>query len=179
MHGSSQVMLRDDKGRIVEAVGLTAKQAEFVRRVVRHGENPTQAARSAGYNDPKSRSWEVSHNPRVIAAIRAETERCLYGELAPLALNTWRNILRDPDAPVRVRADVAKAVMDRSGHGPTKPQDIDNNEKKDITDMSQAELEAFIRRGSAALEQASKPMVNITPNEPESGPDMPQAEPSV
>ena len=173
MHGSSQVMLRDDKGRIVEAVGLTAKQAEFVRRVVRHGENPTQAARSAGYNDPKSRSWEVSHNPRVIAAIRAETERCLYGELVPLALNTWKNILLDDEAPVRVRADVAGKVMASGGLGPAKAQATDVEGKKDITDMSQAELVAFIERGSAALEQASQPTIDITPTAPDIVPNEP------
>ena len=81
--------------------------------------------------------------------------------LANLALNDCKGILEDEKAPARVRADVAIKILDRAGHvAPKAPGPVEPKEKKPISKMSVEELEDFIRRGKAAMEESGKPIID-------------------
>ena len=173
MPGSSEVMVKDESGKFVGSHGLTSKQADFVRFYVLNGMTQTDAARAAGYGQPASRAVELVRNDNVMAVIRAEQARFLGGDLTNKALKVLDHVLSDTDASARVRVDAAKVVLDRAGFAPRTSQNLDSESKKDITDMSQAELEAFIRRGQEALDNASYPIVDITPTAASGAPNEP------
>lgn len=145
--------LEDDEDRGAAGV-LTPMQAAFVRALVRNGGVQVEAAKEAGYSDPKSRGWGLMQLPHVQAAIRAETERMLAGAGAK-AVGWMVKALDDPKLPGAVRFQSAKWLAEAAGHGLAAhraalgmpPQD------KPLSEMTLDELDAFISAGKAATER--------------------------
>lgn len=154
------LVTRSHGGRIAGTVGLTDRQTAYVKAYVRNGGNADGAAREAGYANPHCSGWQVLQLPHVREAIHDEQSRKLRG-LASLALGTLEDILRDEDAPLRVKADVAIKVLDRAGHVAPKPAEVvENPEKKPMSEWSVEELEDFIRRGQAAMDSSKAAIVD-------------------
>lgn len=152
---------RNAAGQIVGTRGLTEQQARFVQNTV-NGLSQTDAARQAGYAEPGVAGYQLKRNPRIIAAIHAEQALVIGGDLANAALGVLRDILTG-DHPAKLKLDAAKTVLDRAGHIAPKAGDAPTGEDKPLAEMSVDELEAFIRRGRQAVEQAAAPIIENDP----------------
>lgn len=80
--------------------------------------NPTQWARIAGYSDAaegaiRVRGHELSHNPKITAAVNEVAQRHLTTLGPVLGLSVMMKIARDPAHPKQLRA--AEMLANRSG----------------------------------------------------------------
>ena len=94
---------------------VTSKQQCFVTYFVRTGCRPTQAARYAGYADPKVSAYDLLRAPHIQAAIRFERARVFDAELANLAMSTLRSVLVDEAAPASARVMASRVVLEHVG----------------------------------------------------------------
>ncbi|CAK0750264.1 phage terminase small subunit [Azospirillaceae bacterium] len=78
--------------------------------------NGTEAARRAGVPEDSAaqQAYKWLRNPDVLALVRDEID-CRLRDLGPVAVDTVRDILLDPDSPARVRLAAAQDVLDRLG----------------------------------------------------------------
>lgn len=129
-------------GKFVPAHGLTEQQATFVVNYVANGGNRQQAARTAGYSDPRTESYRLLNLPHIRQAITDERERVLNCELASKALATMSELLGE-DTPAQVRFQAARWVLEAVGHG------IDSgtleDHEKPLHEMSYYELNQVIQ----------------------------------
>jgi hypothetical protein len=99
--------------------------------------------------------------PHVQEAIHTEQSRFIKQDLSQLALGVCWGILKDENAPVRVRADVAIKILDRAGHVvPKAPEPIEKQGEKPMSEWSVEELEDFIRRGKEAMQMSDDVIVD-------------------
>ena len=130
--------------------GLTAKRVEFVRQFVAlgcSGQDAHRAAEAAGYA-PAS-VWTVARDLLQTPAIRAAIRREQSGKLATLAneaIEVVGAIMRDEDAPAKVRLEAAKCVLDRAGFAAAKAiGDAGTHDKdKPVSEMTREELRAIL-----------------------------------
>lgn len=128
-------------------IDLTPMQREFVQTLVRTGCSFTEAARQAGYADPKVSSFNLRQLPHVSAAIRLERERYISGELANVATGTLHAILTDKEAPAAARVQAARTVLEMSGEiGRHKRSSED---ERPLSEMSAEELAGLIDKWQA------------------------------
>ena len=162
-----------DQGRQVvtrDARGLTPMQAKFVAEMSRGAGTPTDAARRAGYagGNAGQRAYELLHTPHIVAAIQAE-QRTALTEVVGLAVKALRDVLSDESAAPRDKIAAARVVLDRTGLGPTKPQEPEKADKP-LEELSIAELEARIAAAHARL--ITVPAERVEPPAP--SPDEPE-----
>jgi phage terminase small subunit len=128
---------------------MSPRQAEFVRAIT-EGLSVGEAERRAGYSERSG--WAALRNPLVARAIHEAIQTELVSVAAPAAFHVAKTIMMDPAASPRVRADIAFKFMDRAGHiAPTSKQKAPD---KALSEMSQAELLAFIERNQAEIDKA-------------------------
>ncbi len=121
----------------------TDKQVEFVRLVASGKLAPTDAARAAGYRHPSSDASRLLRLPAISDAIRQGMAARLHNELAPVALNTVADIMRDADAPARLRLDASRVILDRAGYVPPKAQDPGADGAGGLSGMTRDQLAAL------------------------------------
>ena len=136
-------MKRAGDGRLTGARGLTKQQQSIVDAFMIEG-TVAGAARITGV-DPSTVSITL-RLPHVRVAIYGEGQHAM-AEMIPLALGVVRKIMNDPEAPGRLRLDAAKTMLDRVGMGPVKAGDGRGEGKRDLSDLSMAELAEFIQQG--------------------------------
>ncbi len=134
---------------------LNEQQAAFVREYVSNGGNGAAAARDAGYSEVSAGkyAYQLLEKPHVQDAIHREQRRVLSGPLASMALRVLKGFLDDENAPYGVRADAAKAVLDRGGLGPVKAEPDKADESSDLEDLSIAQLEQLVKRNREILDR--------------------------
>jgi phage terminase small subunit len=130
---------------------ISEQQAAFAEAFVANGGNGTQAAISAGYSEISARqmAYKLTRNQKVMDAIRAEQRRLLSGNLATKALAVLEAILDNADAPLGVKVDACKTLLDRGGLT-AKAAETEPEAEKPASEMSLAELEAAVARITAA-----------------------------
>ena len=140
---------------------LTDRQVRFVVEYVANGGNGTKAALAAGYSDvaPHGEAWRLTQLPHVQAAIAAETLK-QFGRHAPAAVDVLAEIMIDSDQPGGVRVKAAGMILDRAGFTPPKRHEIESDRDKRPENMNKSELEAFIRKATSQLREASVPVLN-------------------
>lgn len=142
-------------GRFLGKVSaLTDQQARYVREYVRNGGNATAAALSAGYKDGAARAWELKRNPAVLSAIRLEQSQAI-ADGASVAWGTVMRLMSDPEVPAPVQFAAAKWTLEASGHGLAAQAvmaKLANPESKQVSEMTVAELEDYVKRQAAAVE---------------------------
>ena len=140
---------------------LTPLQARFAVEYVANGGNGSKAALAAGYSDvsPGSEAYRLAHLPHVQAAIAAETLK-QFGRHAPAAVDVLAEIMIDSDQPGGVRVKAAGMILDRAGFTPPKRHELESSRDKRPENMNKSELEAFIRRATSQLREASVPVLN-------------------
>lgn len=133
---------------------LSDQQSAFVSALVRDGCNATEAARRAGYAQPKQRAYELLRKPHVLQAIRDEQARLLDGDLANVALRTLREVMESESSPASARVAASRAVLEASGY--FKRGKEGQLAEEDILDMSEQELESFIAKGRETIARLSQ-----------------------
>lgn len=145
-------------------VSIQAQQKAFAEAYVLGHGNATEAAIAAGYSALSARQTasRLLHTPHVQDAIRRAQAHALKGRLASKALAVLEKILDDDTAPAGVRVDAAKTVLDRAGFAAARKPESDGASAKSLHEMSMADLDEFIRRGQARLDDMSgKAMVAL------------------
>lgn len=94
---------------------LTDLQREFVHYLVTTGCTPTEAARTAGYAEPKQEAYRLTRLAHIQAAIREERERLISSHGANLAMATLCEIMRDRGMSPSARVSASRAVLEAAG----------------------------------------------------------------
>lgn len=113
----------DDTGLGPAMRALTEKQRSFVYALVETGGNAAQAAAAAGYgenshseaareNAYRVRGYQLSHDVKVLAAIKEEAEKRLHSG-ALLAASALVEMVQDPLNKNRFKA--AESLLNRAG----------------------------------------------------------------
>ncbi len=146
-----QTIERSIAGRLAGARGLTEQQRALVVAFAALG-SVTSAATEVGIRaDQAGRTLRLAH---VQEALYGECQ-VLLKQSIPLALGVLRDIATDKDiAKTRLGLDAAKALLDRAGVVPLKAGDGRQGDKRDLSDLSPAELAAFIQQGQERQRQA-------------------------
>ena len=122
---------------------FTDRQDQFVYNLVRLGNNPAQSARLAGYKDPKQSSFNLVNSPKMIARIRQERHKIYQSDLAPLAVQTLKDVMRDTEAPASARVSAARSCLELAGDLGKHSQANARSDKR-LADMSVDELASVI-----------------------------------
>ena len=122
---------------------FTERQDLFIYNLVRLGNNPTQSARLAGYNQPKQMAFDLTRNPKIITRIRQERHKIYQTDLAPLAVQTLKDIMRDTEAPASARVASARTCLELAGDI-GKHSQANSKSDKSLADMSVDELASII-----------------------------------
>ena len=122
---------------------FTERQDQFVYNLVRLGNNPTQSARLAGYKDPKQSAFNLVHSPKMIARIRQERHKIYQTDLAPVAVQTLKEVMQDTEAPSSARVAAARSCLELAGDL-GKHSQANAKSDKSLSDMSVDELASII-----------------------------------
>lgn len=135
---------------------LTPQQTDFVLHYTSTPAaigNAAAAARLAGYSEPYARELgrQLLDKPHVRAAVDEANRQAVSGRLATKAVALLERVIEDESAPVKVRVDAAKAVLDRAGWAAGRPQ-------------AESNARGFLRAGSPTPdpEQSAALSVRLT-----------------
>lgn len=129
----------------------TDTQAAFISALVLEGCPPTEAARRAGYAQPKQRAHELLRKPHIIYLIRQEQARVITGDLTNLALRTLRRVMDDAESAPSAKVSACRAVLEASGYFKKEaPADAGT---KNPFELTRAELQDMVANMKAQLEQ--------------------------
>jgi phage terminase small subunit len=141
---------------------LDQQHAFAVAYVMGNG-NATQAAIDAGYSPVSARQTasRLLHTSRVQDAIRREQNKSLRTRLATRALAVLEKVMEDDAAPMGVRVDAAKTILDRAGLPAVRvAEPIESLESMSLGEMSLPQLESFIRAGQLRLAVAKGEVID-------------------
>lgn len=108
--------------------------------------NASEAARRAGYSERSAAEIgrQLLEKPHVRVAIDKAFQDQIGSSLTAKAVGVLARVLDDEDAPIKVRLDAAKTVLDRAGFG-AKPMTAEPEEKEDPLDaLSIDQLQALL-----------------------------------
>jgi hypothetical protein len=157
-------------GAFIASDGLTDQQAAYVREMVRNGGNEQHACKVAGYNPEAINQavYSLRRNPRVVDALRRERENWIQTTGGSLAIKTLEALMLDPATSGQVKLQAAKFTLEAAGHGLAVQKarmglpDAD----KPLSEMSLAELEAFLTAGRTAVDTIKREQdktIDVTP----------------
>lgn len=145
-------------------MALTEKQAAFVGAFVGQGLNATEAAKVAGYAEPRVEGWSLLRVPAVQAEIAKARAALISGDGARLAWRTMSRLMEDGGTPPAVQFQAARWVLEASGQGlAARIAERVGEPEKALAEMSLGELEAFISRGRDALNGLRSAAVSAVP----------------
>ena len=116
--GYHQAMTNTQKERTSKQLvsgGNTDMQLAFIDHLVTGNMNPTEAARQAGYAQPKQAAYRLTRAPHIQAAIRQARQTIYSGELTNMAIGTLKTVMTDPDAPASSKVSAARTVFELAG----------------------------------------------------------------
>ena len=154
MANDGKSMARGSDGTFIAPSALTDKQGQFVLAYVRNGGLATKAAEDAGYASPKNAAYDLLRLPHVLAAIRAERERSIHTEGANIAWATMKDLMQNPRYTGAVKFQAARWTLEAAGSGLAAPRAALGlpDQDKPLSEMTLAELDAFMSAGRQALE---------------------------
>lgn len=123
---------------------LTDRQAAFVHHLVTTGCTQTEAARVAGYSEPKQEAYRLTRLAHVRAAIHEERERVIMCYLPNVALQTIKEVMLDKSYPASARVSAARTAFEVAGMFDKTGRDTATG--KTLQEMSAEELSDTIRR---------------------------------
>jgi len=118
---------------LISGTALTGMQQSFIHHLVYEGVTGTQAARLAGYRQPKEAAYSLTRNPKISSFLRQERQKFYQVELATLAGSTLKQVMKDPDAPAAARVSAARSALELAG-------DLGRKDGADMNGRSLAEL---------------------------------------
>lgn len=134
-------------------VSLTEQQSSFVRFVSK-GEEPSTAAKLAGYFDPDRASRRLRADPQIQTAIMRETIEILQSEGVPAARHAILSLIRNEGTPPAVQLKASTWVMETMGIGPKNQSENRDLGSKALEDMTLGELEQIANAAKSRLDQA-------------------------
>ena len=153
MANDPKALARASDGKFAGVVALTEQQSVFVRAYVRNGGNAMLAAQEAGYSRD-TYGYDVVKLPHIQAAIRAERERVIQTEGASIAWATMKDLMQNPRYPAAAKFQAARWTLEAAGSGLAAHRaalGLPDNDKP-LSEMTLAELDAFLAAGKQALE---------------------------
>ena len=154
-----QVAIRQDDGRLTGARGLTEQQLIVLRAYAASGDLTLTAKETGIPYQSVTATMRLAH---VQAALLGECRHVL-ARAAPEMIEIITAIARNKDHPVRVRLDAGKTVLDRVGLAPVRAGEAGQGDKRDLADLSPAELRAFIDQGQDAIAKREAVTVDCAP----------------
>jgi hypothetical protein len=124
------------------------------------GRASNEAARLAGFPQPRVAAVRLLNDPAVLDAIEKAVSGRMRGELAPKALNNLAEILDSKSASRALKLAASKAVLDRAGHVPPKAPDSVGDPAKGISERSPEQLRQFIQQAQNELASRAKPVID-------------------
>lgn len=160
MSNRKSTSLDDDEEEVSEGRGLTEKQAAFVAAYV---DGPTagnakKSALAAGYSEISAgpQGCMLLKLPHVAQAIEAALREAIGTTLVVQAVDCIRTIINDPNAPQKLRGQLAAKVVEFSGLA-DRVQDEKAKQTglggRKMTEIPIEDLERFAAAGIAMLEQ--------------------------
>lgn len=137
----------DKKGR------FTPQEQTFVAEMIAHN-NPTEAARRAGFTQPASRGGALMQRPALVAEIQAAQSYRLKTEGAEIGVGTLIEIAKDGRAPAASRVMAARELVKLSGVAADA-----EGENKPLHAMSRAELVDAANKARQALAELDAPVI--------------------
>lgn len=132
-----------------DAKPLTNKELAYVEAYVGHGGDVKAAAKDSNHTYEEGR--HLLADPRIREAIEIKRDTEIKTAGATRAWDVMNSLLTDPAAPAQVRFQAAKWTLEASGHGlsavAASLQLGLKKGKKELHDLSVAELEDIVRRG--------------------------------
>lgn len=116
---------------------ITPQERDWAKALARHG-HPVRAAIDAGYKHPDRMALKLQNRESVVQLARDMTKHTMHTELIGLALDTLKDLLRNPKTPANARFNAAKYVTDKVW-----PTGVDG-QPKDPHEMSAEELATAI-----------------------------------
>jgi hypothetical protein len=138
---------------------LTAQQAAFVHHftsTVGAIGNAAEAARQAGYSERSAKEIgrQLLDKPHVQAAIDEANRVQISGPIAVKAAALLQRVIDDEEAPLKLRVEAAKTILDRAGIvAPTAAEWSARRDKQDFETMTAAEIGAFRARMAGEIAQ--------------------------
>ena len=124
--------------------------------------NAAESARRAGYSESTAREIgrQLLDKPHVRAAIDTANRLQLSHSAATKAIRLLERTIDDTSAPIKVRVDAAKAILDRAGYAAGGRDDRNAASGKSLHQMTSVELEAIAARMRSSLEAG---LIDVTP----------------
>jgi phage terminase small subunit len=147
---------------------LTELQQAFV---VAYTSDPTaigncrEAALRAGYSQHTAAESgrRLVTQPHIRSAIRAANLELISGRIATKAVALLERVIDDESAPVKIRVDAAKTILDRGGFGAAPAGQGDPNEKH-ASEMTEAELyQRMIELRKIVDSSRESTIIDVTP----------------
>ena len=157
-----QTATNTEIGRVEEPgaiAGLTDRQARFVEGIL-SGMDDCDALEAAGYS-PASGIGSVAASEPVQNALKSARQTKIRGSLAAKALKRIEALITDDRTPAATALAASKWVLENAGHN----SQAEDGQHRPVAEMSEPELEAFIRRAQSVIDQGGeRPVIVITPN---------------
>lgn len=126
--------------KLKKTTQLSDRQDTFIYNLVCLGNNPTQAARLAGYSQPKQSAHDLTRNNKVIAKIQQTRQKVFSTDLATTACNVLRDVMLNSTTD-SARVSACRTVLELSGDfARSKAQATD----KDLAELTPDELSGMI-----------------------------------
>ncbi len=154
-----QVAIRAGDGRLTGSRGLTDQQRLILQSFASSGDMAATAKETGVAYQNVTATLRLAH---VQAALLGEC-RNVMARAAPEIIKILTGIARNPENPIRVRLDAGKTVLDRVGLSPVRAGELGQGDKRDLSDLSPADLSAFIRQGQDTLARAEAVTVDCAP----------------
>ena len=154
-----QIALRADDGRVTGNRGLTDQQQLILETFSQDGTLTGTAKKSGCPYKVVSATLRLAH---VQAALLGEC-RVVMARAAPVAIALLVYLIENKEATHRIRLEASKTLLDRVGLAPVRAGEAGQGDKRDLADLSPAELRAFIDQGQAAITKREAVTVACTP----------------
>lgn len=137
---------------------FTEQQQSFVA-LVSSGIDPTEAAAQSGYasNNGRVDAWRLMRQPAIVAAIHLEVARRLALG-APIALKFLQDTVQDSTVDKRLRAAIAKTLLDRAGYIPPRAAAPGNAGETPLNEMTMGELRTLADKLEGEIAGRAKPV---------------------
>ena len=138
--------------KLKKTTQLSDRQDTFIYNYVCLGNNPTQAARLAGYLQPKQSAHDLTRNSKVIAKIQQMRAKVFSTDLATTACQVLKDVMLNSSTD-SARVSACRTVLELSGDfARSKATATD----KDLAELTPDELSGLIDSWEAERSRVAK-----------------------
>jgi len=140
------------RSKAKKAAQLSDRQESFIYNLVCLGNNPTAAARLAGYAQPKQTAHDLTRNSKIIAKIQQTRQKVFSADLATTACSVLKDVMLNSSTD-SARVSACRTVLELSGDfARSKAAATD----KDLAELTPDELSGMIDSWEAERERVAK-----------------------